>query len=181
MSVFRNSILGIDLKSYIRDIPDFPKKGILFRDITPLLASPHAFAESIKRLSTPWKTSRIDKVVAMEARGFIFGSAVALELGCGFVPVRKQGKLPYKTKEINYELEYGNDVLCIHEDAITSGERILLVDDLLATGGTSEAVVRLVENLGGVLVGVGVLIELKSLEGAKRLVGYPMVSELVYP
>lgn len=159
----------MDLKSFIRDVHDFPKEGIVFKDIMPLLESPTALAFAVEEMVKPWRDKEISKVVAAEARGFIFGPAMAILLGAGFATLRKPGKLPYKTKSVTYELEYGTDTLCIHEDAIAPGENILLVDDLLATGGTVGGACELLRELGGDLVGVSFLVELAFLEGRKRL------------
>ena len=170
----------MDLKSKIREVPDFPKKGILFYDITTLLKEKEPFAEVIAQLTDPFRDQNIDKVVGIESRGFIFGTVVAHKLQVGFVPVRKPGKLPYKTIEEPYQLEYGSDRLAIHEDAISEGERILIVDDLLATGGTISATVNLVKKLGGNIVSVAFVIELSGLKGRDRLTGIPIVSLLTY-
>jgi len=137
------------VSEFIRDIPDFPKKGIIFKDITPLLASKDAFKSAVELMVQPYKNKGIDKVASMESRGFIFGAAVAMELGCGFIPIRKKGKLPYKTVSQTYQLEYGTDTLEIHEDAVSHSEKILIVDDVLATGGTAKAVCSLIEKIGG--------------------------------
>ena len=165
-----------DLKKFIRDIPDFPKKGIVFKDITPLLNEPTAFKKSIDLLTQKFKKENIQQVVAVDARGFIFGSVLAYKLGAGFVPVRKKGKLPYRTKRITYELEYGSDTLEIHEDTIHAGSRVLIVDDLLATGGTVKAVVDLVEQQNAKIIGILFLVELAFLEGKKKLKNYPIYS-----
>jgi len=170
----------LNLRDHIRTIPDFPIPGIMFRDITPLLADPAALAESIEAMCRPWRDSRIELVAAMEARGFIFGTAMAKELGAGFVPVRKGGKLPFKTRSIEYTLEYRNDALFIHEDAVRPGQRVLVVDDLIATGGTARAVAQLVELLGGEIVGFGFLVELIDLRGRDVLAGYDVRSEIRY-
>ena len=159
----------INLKDHIRDIPDFPKPGILFRDITPLLATPHAFQASVRRMSDHYRDRQIDIIIAAEARGFIFACPVAVELGVGFVPVRKPGKLPSDTHQFHYELEYGQDALEIHVDGIEAGQRVLVVDDLLATGGTVEACCKLVEKAGAEVVGCAFVIELKALNGADRI------------
>ncbi len=169
-----------DLKEFIRDIPDFPKKGILFRDITPLLANPSAFAKAVKGMISPFKKENIQKVVAIEARGFILGGAISLALEAGMVPVRKKGKLPYQTFKATYNLEYGEDAVEIHQDAIRKGERVLIVDDLLATGGTASAAVELVEKMGGEIVGIVFLIELTELKGRDKLKGYKVHSLLKY-
>ncbi len=170
----------MDLKAMIREVPDFPKKGINFYDVTTLLKEGEAFQEVLTLLATPFKGKGVQKVVAVEARGFIFGTPVAQALGAGFVPVRKPGKLPYKTIEETYQLEYGSDRLAIHEDAIRSGERVLIVDDLLATGGTIAATVNLVKKLGGDIVGIAFVIELVGLKGRLKLPNLPIVSLLTY-
>jgi adenine phosphoribosyltransferase len=170
----------MDLKDYIRDVPDFPKPGILFRDITPLLASPQALRETVRLMADPYRKSGINVVAAAEARGFIFAAPLALELDVGFVPVRKPGKLPFDTHAFHYELEYGTDTLEVHRDGISAGERVLLVDDLLATGGTMEACCRLVEKSGAVVAGCVFLIELVALNGAARLAAYRPHSLIKY-
>jgi adenine phosphoribosyltransferase len=157
------------LKSLIRDIPDFPKKGILFRDITPLLADAAGFALAVELLANPFRAKNIDLVVGAESRGFIFASAVACCLSAGFAPVRKPGKLPAPKLAITYDLEYGQDTLEIHADAIVKGQRVLVIDDLLATGGTMKACCDLVEKLGGTIAGVAVLIELLALKGRAKI------------
>ncbi len=159
------------LKSRIREIPDFPKPGILFYDITTLLRDPEGFRLSIDALAAPYKTAQIDLVVGIESRGFILGAAVADRLGAGFVPVRKVGKLPAKTVRVSYDLEYGSDALEVHSDAIVSGARVLIVDDLLATGGTAKATVDLVKQLGGSVEGIALLVELLELPGRSKLAG----------
>ena len=165
-----------ELKSVIRDIPDFPKKGIIFKDITTLLKDAESFRTSIDRIVSEYKDKKIDAVVSVEARGFMFGSAVAYKLGAGIVPVRKKGKLPFKTRSVTYDLEYGKDTLEIHEDAFANGARVLIVDDLLATGGTTRAVIDLVEKVGGKVIGLAFLIELLPLKGRAKLTGYPVLS-----
>ncbi|MFN8532711.1 MAG: adenine phosphoribosyltransferase [Dehalococcoidia bacterium] len=162
--------------SLIRDIPDFPQPGIIFKDITPVLADPQAFREAIRAMIEPWRLRGVDRVVGVESRGFIFGAPIALELGAGFVPVRKVGKLPHETIAQEYTLEYGTATLEIHKDSIKRGERVLIVDDLLATGGTINATAQLVELLGGHVVGIGFLVELDFLSGRKRLKGREVVS-----
>lgn len=157
------------IRDAIRDVPDFPKPGIVFKDITPVLADPDLFRFSIDAFCDLAAELRVDKVVGIDARGFIFGGAVALCLGAGFVPMRKRGKLPWATESAAYALEYGEAVLEVHKDAIVAGERVLLVDDLLATGGTSAAAVTLVQRLGGEVVGAHFLVELAFLEGRKNL------------
>jgi adenine phosphoribosyltransferase len=166
----------MNLAEKIRAVPDFPIKGILFRDITPLLADASALREAVEQMSKPWEGRGIELVAAMEARGFIFGPAIAVRLGCGFVPIRKSGKLPWKTRSAEYTLEYRSDVLHIHQDAIRPGQKVLVVDDLIATGGTAKAVVELVEVLGGEVAGIGFLIELVDLAGRKLLEGYEVRS-----
>ena len=168
------------LKELIRNVPDFPKPGILFYDITTLLSNAEGLREAIDKLSEPYTNEKIDLVVGIESRGFIFGTAVAERLGVGFVPVRKPGKLPASTVSVEYELEYGSDVLEMHADAITSGQRILIVDDLLATGGTAAAVASLVTQQGGAIVALAFLIELGFLDGRKQLAGQPIYSVLQY-
>lgn len=168
------------LKGRIREIPDFPKKGILFRDITPLLADPAALALSIELMANRYRGQCVDVVVGAESRGFIFGTAVACALSAGFVPVRKKGKLPSTTIECAYELEYGVDALHMHSDAILKGQRVVLIDDLLATGGTLKACARMVEQLGGKIIGITVLIELLELRGREKLAPYPVHSVLQY-
>ena len=166
----------IDLRKFIRDIPDWPKEGILFRDITPLLADPEAFSAAIDALSAGFNDAGIEYVAAVEARGFIFGSAVAERLGAGFVPIRKAGKLPAQTESITYDLEYGTDTLEVHVDAVGSGAKVLMVDDLLATGGTMAAACKLIEKIGGRVAGIIFLIELAALRGAKKLSDYEVTS-----
>ena len=170
----------MNLASKIRTVPDFPIAGILFRDITPLVGDPAALKEAVENMAQPWKDRGIELVAAMEARGFIFGAAIAIELGAGFVPIRKTGKLPWKTRSAEYTLEYRADVLHIHEDAIKPGQKVLVVDDLIATGGTAKAVVELVEALGGRVEGIGFLIELVDLGGRKLLDGYDVRSLLTF-
>jgi adenine phosphoribosyltransferase len=157
------------LKSFIRDIPDFPKPGILFRDITPLLANPSGLALAIELLANPFRGKNIDLVVGAESRGFIFGTAVACCLSAGFVLVRKPGKLPHKRIAMSYDLEYGKDTLEMHADSIVAGQRVLIVDDLLATGGTMKACCDMVSQLGGTVAGIAVLIELAGLKGRAKL------------
>lgn len=172
--------LNTHLKQFIRDIPDFPIEGIMYRDITTLLANPEAFHDAIDGLLAPYKGERIDKVVVIESRGFIFGTPMAYELGAGVVPVRKPGKLPSETLTEEYALEYGTNTLQIHKDAIEKGERVIIVDDLLATGGTVEASIRLVEDLGGEIVGISFLAELMDLHGRERVRDYPYYSLVQY-
>jgi adenine phosphoribosyltransferase len=164
------------LEKSIRNIPDFPKKGILFRDVTTLIQNKAAFKKSVDLLVKKYKGKGIDKVVGVEARGFIFGAAVANRIQAGFVPVRKKGKLPFKTISATYELEYGTDTLEIHQDAICAGEKILIIDDLLATGGTVKAVIELVEKLSGKVSGIGFVIELVDLNGKDKFEKYPVYS-----
>jgi adenine phosphoribosyltransferase len=171
---------GIDLKKFIRDIPDWPKKGILFRDITPLLLNPGAFAAAVDALCSGFTDAGIEYVAAVEARGFIFGSAAAAKLGVGFVPIRKKGKLPWRTETISYDLEYGTDTLEVHCDAVKAGGKVLMVDDLLATGGTMAAACRLIEKIGGKVAGIAFLIELADLQGRKKLAGYNVTSVISY-
>lgn len=159
----------MDLNPHIRDIPDFPKPGILFKDITPLLAHPPALAHAIASLAEAFRAEDIDRVVGIESRGFLFGPGIALALDAGFVPMRKPGKLPYRTRRRSYDLEYGSDALEMHEDAIQPGQRVLLIDDLLATGGTMAAAIALVGEAGGIAVGAGFVVELAFLGGARRL------------
>ncbi len=171
---------AIDLKAYIRDIPDFPKPGILFRDITPLLASPVAFQAAIDKMAERYAGQRIDSIVAAESRGFIFAAPLALRLKAAFVPIRKPGKLPYQTHSYSYDLEYGSDTLEMHIDALTAGQRVLVVDDLLATGGTVEACVKLLEHFSVSIVECAFCIHLKALEGEKRLAPHRTFSLLEY-
>ncbi len=170
----------INLKSYIRDIPDFPKKGIIFKDITTLLNNEKAFKATIDGLAAKYKNKGIDTVVAVEARGFILGGALANKLHAGFVPVRKKGKLPAATLSVTYDLEYGTDTLEIHKDAIKPGAKVLIVDDVLATGGTVKAVTNLIKQLKGKISGIAFLIELKFLKGNEKLKGYPVFSLIKY-
>jgi adenine phosphoribosyltransferase len=170
----------LDLKKFIRDIPDFPKPGILFRNITPLLGDPAALRESVRRLADPYREHGIQQVIAAEARGFIFAAPLAIELGAGFVPVRKPGKLPFNRHSFKYDLEYGSDTLEMHVDGVRSGSRVLVVDDLLATGGTVGACVKLLEKTGADIVGCAFAIELVALGGAKTLAPHPVFSLLKY-
>jgi adenine phosphoribosyltransferase len=169
-----------DLKRRIRDIPDFPKPGILFRDITPLLADGRAFSEAIDHIGERYRDKKVDVVVGVEARGFIMGAALAYKLHAGNILIRKSGKLPYKTHRTTYALEYGTDTLEIHQDAFKPGQRVLIADDLLATGGTVSAAVDLVKQLGGEIVELAFLIELTGLKGREKLKGYPVFSLLQY-
>ena len=169
-----------NLRRLIRDIPDFPKPGILFRDITPLLADPPGLALAVELLANPYRGKNIDLVVGAESRGFIFGTAVACCLSAGFVIVRKPGKLPHKRIAMTYDLEYGKDTLEMHADAIVKGQRVLVVDDLLATGGTMKACCDLVKQLGGTVAGVAVLIELAGLHGRDKLKGLDVHAVIQY-
>jgi adenine phosphoribosyltransferase len=169
----------VKLEQFVRDVPDFPIPGILYRDITPLLREPRALEAAMEAMTEAWQGRRVDLVAAMEARGFIFGAAMALRLGAGFVPVRKEGKLPWKTLRVEYELEYREDVLHVHEDAVEPGQAVLVVDDLIATG-TAAAVVALVEQLGGEVVGAQFLIELSELGGRALLKDHEVHSVIVY-
>ena len=171
---------ALNLKRYIRDIPDFPTKGILFRDITPLLQDGEAFRTAIRALAARHHGARPDAVVAIESRGLIVGSALAYELGVGVVPVRKQGKLPHKTYQAAYTLEYGQDTLEIHQDGLANGAKVLLVDDLLATGGTMGATIELIHRCGAEIVELAFLIELTTLKGRERLKPHPIVSLIQY-
>jgi len=168
------------LKEFIRDVPDFPKPGILFKDITPLLSDVDALEATTDALAALARVHGATKIVGIESRGFIFGTPVAHLLGLPFIPVRKPGKLPYSTASIEYELEYGSDTLEIHTDAIEAGDRVVIIDDLLATGGTAEAACKLVEGQGGAVASVLVVIELAFLEGAKRLAPYEAYSLIRY-
>lgn len=169
------------LKGRIRDVADFPGPGIVFRDLTPLLADPEALRFSVDTLSEAFAGRRVDKVVGIEARGFILAAPVAYRLGAGLVPVRKPGKLPWRTEAEEYALEYGVDRLEIHADAVEAGEQILVVDDVIATGGTARATARLVERLGATVAGLGFLVELTFLAGREKLEGYDVVSLVTYP
>ncbi len=170
----------LDLARFIRDIPDFPKKGIIFKDITPLLKDAQALRKTMDVLAREYKDQKIDYVVAMESRGFIFGTVLAAKLGAGFIPVRKPGKLPYKTRCATYQLEYGTDSLEIHQDALAKDSRVLIVDDLLATGGTAQAVIKLVRSFKAKIIGAAFVIELEFLKGRKKLKNVPIFSILKY-
>ncbi len=172
------NLANIDLKTHIRSIPDFPKPGILFRDITTLLKEPRAFNQAIDQLAQHFQNKGIKKVIGIESRGFLAAAPVAYIIGAGFVPVRKKGKLPYKTTSVTYELEYGQDSLEIHLDAIEKGEKTIIIDDLLATGGTAKATCDLVRKLGGNVAGMGFLIELNDLKGRDQLKGLDVFSLL---
>jgi len=169
-----------NIMQFIRDVPDFPKKGVIFKDITPILKNKTIFKQTIDILSEHYKNVKIDKIVSMESRGFIFGSALAYKLNCGFVPVRKKGKLPCKTFSISYNLEYGKDTLEIHKDAICSKDNVLIVDDVLATGGTANAVVKLIKKTKCRIIGFCFLIELTFLNPRDKLKGYNIFSLVKY-
>jgi adenine phosphoribosyltransferase len=169
-----------DLKRYIREIPDFPKPGILFYDITTLLQDPLALRMTLDRLAWRWAGRRVDKVVGIESRGFMFGTALAYDLNAGFVPVRKPGKLPYRTLVEEYSLEYGSGKLEMHEDAIRPGDRVLVVDDLIATGGTAWAAAKMIERSGGTVLGFAFVVELTFLPGRQKLAGYEVESLMQY-
>lgn len=173
----------MNLADHIRTIPDYPKPGILFRDITTLLADAHAFAHAVEALAAPLVGAGVAKVAAIEARGFILGGAIAHRLAAGFVPLRKKGKLPHRTRFVEYALEYGTDAMEMHMDAILAGERVLLIDDLVATGGTALAAVRLLAEAGAELVGVGALVDLPDLGGAAKLraLGIPVTALVEFP
>ncbi len=170
----------MNLKEYIRNVPDFPKPGIMFRDITPLLSAPEAFRFTIKQFADRFRSSKPTAILAAESRGFIFAAPLAIELGAAFVPVRKPGKLPYETRKFQYDLEYGSDTLEMHVDAVEPGSRVLLVDDLLATGGTIEACLKLAQESQAEVVGCAFLIELTFLNGRDRLKGQDVFSLLKY-
>ena len=175
----QSTLRGIaDLEALIRDIPDFPKPGIVFKDITPLLRDPAGLSLAVEYLTQPYRAQQVDVVAGAESRGFIFGTAVARNLSAGFVPIRKPGRLPGETRSAEYQLEYGTDRLEIHADAVRPGDHVLMVDDLLATGGTMAACCRLVESLGGHIIGVAFLIELAFLHGREKLGGYELHSIL---
>lgn len=168
------------LEAHIRDIPDFPKPGVVFKDITPLLADVNAFRFTIDAIADHFAGQTVDKVLGIEARGFIAAAPVAYRFGAGFVPVRKAGKLPWEVEREEYVLEYGTDLLEIHRDAVAPGEKVLIVDDVMATGGTAEATIRLVEHLGGDIVGLGFILELAFLGGRERVKGRDVLSLLTY-
>lgn len=170
----------MDLTEFIADVPDFPIEGVLFRDITPLLSDPDAFREAVDLMVEEFRDKKIDQVVAIESRGFIFGAPVAYQLKSGFVPIRKSEKLPREAISVEYSLEYGTNTLEMHADAIAPGERVLLVDDLLATGGSARAAVDLIEKLGGKVAGIAFLIELASLKGRENLEAYDIFSIITF-
>ncbi len=171
---------SLPLAQYIRAVPDWPKKGILFRDITPLLADPRAFPAAVDALCAPFKRAGVQFVAGVEARGFIFGAAVAAKLKAGFIPIRKKGKLPCETERVTYALEYGTDCVEMHRDAIPRGAKVLLVDDLLATGGTMQAACELLEKVGAEVVGLAVVIELAGLQGRRRLAPHQVHALITY-
>ncbi len=170
----------MDLRHKIRDVKDFPRSGVLFKDITPLLKDSQALEYTIGCLAHPFDEQDVDYVVGIESRGFLFGVSVAHRLNAGFIPVRKSGKLPCETVEYSYELEYGNDVVCIHKDSIKAGDKVVIVDDLIATGGTMKASIELVKSLGADILGVTTLIELDVLRGRQKLEPFPVFSLLNY-
>jgi adenine phosphoribosyltransferase len=172
---------NIDLRSLIREIPDFPKPGILFRDVTPMLGNGPAFRSCILQLCERIASRRPQAIAGIESRGFIFGANVAVEMGIGFVPIRKPGKLPWKTRQERYDLEYGTDAIEVHEDAIAPGTRVALIDDLLATGGTASAAIKLLQAIGGQVVVAAFVIELLFLKGRERLSGVPAEALISYP
>lgn len=174
------SEVALQLKTYIRDIPDFPKAGILFRDITPLLADKEALDTAVQAIIHPFINTGIDYVAAVEARGFIFGSVAARALNAGFIPIRKEGKLPFETASVTYQLEYGTDTLQVHKDAVPTGARVLMVDDLLATGGTMTAACGLIEKLNAEIAGLAFLIELTALAGREKLTAYNIHTVISY-
>jgi adenine phosphoribosyltransferase len=170
----------VSYADHVRDIPDFPKPGVMFKDVTPLLADHEAFAAAVEALAGHFDPARVDKVVGIEARGFILAAPIALRFGAGFVPARKAGKLPAPTRSVTYDLEYGAETLQVHDDAIAPGERVLIIDDVLATGGTAAAAASLVSGAGAEIVGLGFLIELAFLAGAERIDAHDHVSLLTY-
>ncbi|MEY2422602.1 MAG: adenine phosphoribosyltransferase [Acidimicrobiaceae bacterium] len=169
-----------ELRACVRDIPDFPKMGVIYKDITPLLANPEAFRSTVDLIADHFDGTVIDRVLGVEARGFIIAAPVAYRFGAAFVPVRKAGKLPWEIEREEYELEYGTDLLEIHRDAVEPGSRVVIVDDVLATGGTAGATIRLVEKLGGIVAGLGFVIELGFLKGREKLEGYDVLSLVTY-
>ncbi|MCU1426191.1 MAG: apt [Actinomycetia bacterium] len=175
--------MGVDealVRAHVRDIPDYPKPGVVFKDITPLLADPDVFAATVDAVGAPFENDRIDKVIGVEARGFVFAAPVAYRHRAGFVPVRKPGKLPWEIEREEYELEYGTDLLEIHRDAVHPGERVLIVDDVIATGGTAAAAATLVERLGGTVVGLAFVLELEFLHGREKLPGRRIHTVVTY-
>ncbi len=174
------TVTAADLEAAIRNVPDFPQPGIQFKDITPVLADPRLFRGAIDLLVAGFPAGSVDKIIGIDARGFIFAAAAAVKLGAGFIPVRKKGKLPWNTHEQSYDLEYGSATVAIHTDAILPGERVLLLDDLLATGGTAAAAIDLLNRLEAKIVGAGFLIELEALEGRLRIAGTPVHSLIRY-
>lgn len=172
--------MKFDLKSYIRDVPDFPKKGIIFKDITTLIKVPEVFSYVMEELYNKFNDKKVETVVGVEARGFIFAAPIACKFGVPFAPIRKKGKLPWQTEEVTYDLEYGQDTVAIHRDAFQKGTNVLLIDDLLATGGTIKACCQLIELLGGKVVGCGFVIELGFLKGRERLKNYDVVTLVNY-
>jgi len=178
--VVNRMIKKSDLKKHIRDVPDFPKEGIIFKDITTLLKDKDAFKKSIDLFAKKFNKKNIDMVVGVEARGFIFGAALAYKLKAGFVPIRKKGKLPSKKRSVTYELEYGTDVLEMHEDALSDKSHVLIVDDLLATGGTIQAAIKLVKSQKAIIAGVAFLVELRFLKGKNKLKDLPVYSVIKY-
>jgi len=168
------------LEKYIRSVPDWPQKGVLFRDITPLLAEKKAFSLAVNKLCKAFNRHKFDYIAAAEARGFIFGAAVAQKLGKGFIPVRKKGKLPWKTVRITYDLEYGTSTIEIHRDALKKGARVLMIDDLLATGGTMAAACKLIEKIGGKIIGIAFLVELSDLAGRQKLDKYKIKTIITF-
>ncbi|MBP3868378.1 MAG: adenine phosphoribosyltransferase [Solobacterium sp.] len=173
--------MAVDLKEYIATIPDYPIKGVLFRDVTPILQNGEAFKESVDQLAAIAKEMGADVIIGPESRGFVFGAALAYELGIGFVPVRKPGKLPRETISCKYSLEYGTNEIFMHKDSVNPGQRVLIIDDLLATGGTAKATTTMVEQLGGVVAGLAFIIELEGLPGRKYLEGYDVRALLTLP
>jgi adenine phosphoribosyltransferase len=171
---------AVDFRAYCRDVVDFPKKGIIFRDITNLLKNGPVFKSAIDSIAMHYQTTKIDSIISIEARGFIIGSALAYRLGCGLVPVRKKGKLPWKVYRQSYDLEYGQDHIEVHQDAIEPGQNILIVDDLIATGGTVEAVAKLVKEMKGNIIGAAFLIELTELKGKEKIKDIPVFSLIKY-
>lgn len=175
-----NPVTPADLEAAVRNVPDFPQPGIQFKDITPVLADARLFAGAVDLLIKPHREARIDHCVGIDARGFIFAAAAAQKLGTGFVPIRKQGKLPWKTHEESYALEYGEATVAIHQDAIEPGQRVLLLDDLLATGGTAIAAIHLLETIGAEIIEAGFLIELAFLNGREKMNGHPIRALITY-